>query len=337
MKPKLTLSDTSDSKKLSTANFIVKYCGVVVMIALVPFLVNDLSNDRYTLALADTVAIFLIGIDAIWIACFKRVLVPRSILIACLSLIIWYVISQEGVIGIYWCYPFVASMYFIMPHRPALITNILFVAGLGPLAYNAVGESETYRVVITLSLTGLVTYLFSYIVDTQKNFLSEQTITDELTGVYNRRHLDSRSQSLIKESLRYDRKLSKILFDVDHFKKTNDENGHESGDRVLCVVSEKVRSRVRATDQIFRQGGDEFVVLLPDTGKSEALKIADDIRQLISDTDFAHAGPITISCGVSEYNAGESVAAWAERTDKTMYLAKHQGRNCVISEDSIAA
>ena len=114
-------------------------------------------------------------------------------------------------------------------------------------------------------------------------------------------------------------------------------NGLKFGDRVLCAISEKVRSRVRATDQIFRQGGVEFVVLLPDTGKSEALKIADDIRQLIGDPEFEQAGPITISCGVSEYNAGESPAAWADRTDKTMYLAKQQGRNRVISEDAIAA
>ena len=336
-KSKHSLSDLHDPRKLTAANFVIKYCGVVVMIVLVPFMLNDFYHDRHVLAIADLIAISLIGIDFAWSKLYNRILIPRAIVLSCFCTILWYAISQQGAIGIYWSYPFISIMFFVLPHRSALVLIIVFLTGVAPLSYVAVGETETYRVMLTLSLNGLVAYVFSYIVDTQKNFLSEQAITDELTGAYNRRHLDSRLQNLIKESTRHNRKLSKILFDIDHFKKINDENGHEFGDRVLCAITDKVRARVRVTDQIFRQGGDEFVVLLPDTGKSEALKIADDIRQLIDVPDFARTGSITISCGVSEYSAGESSVDWANRTDKTMYLAKQQGRNRVISEDEITA
>ena len=326
---------SQDSKRMSAEDFVLKYFGLMIMLALVPFTINDLYFERYSVALADTIAILLIAVDFASINYFNRILVPRSLLLLGMGLVLLYVVSEQGIMGIYWSYPYISAIYFVLPHKRALLVNVIFLLGMVPLSYQAVGEAESVRIIITMALNGLVAYIFSTIVENQRRFLAEQAITDVLTGAYNRRHLETRRLELIKESTRHKRRLSTILFDIDHFKMINDDNGHEYGDEVLCAITDKVRARVRTSDQIFRQGGDEFVILLPDTASSEALLIADDIRKLVQSSAFSRAGEITISCGVSEYNAQESMNAWLERADQAMYLAKQQGRNRVCNAETL--
>src|SRR5690606_17021248 len=121
---------------------------------------------------------------------------------------------------------------------------------------------------------------------------------------------------------------SLILIDIDYFKRINDRRGHDAGDRVLQAVSALIQQRVRTTDYEGRWGGEEFVVILPDTRKEFALAVAEKIRLVIYDTIFESENPlnVTASFGVAQREANEDFATTFKRVDNALYAAKNQGR-----------
>ncbi len=156
------------------------------------------------------------------------------------------------------------------------------------------------------------------------------SLTDPLTGVGNRRRLD---QALVAEISRADRtggKLCALMADLDHFKRVNDVHGHEAGDAVLATFGDLLRRRTRATDIVARFGGEEFVVLMPDTDLEHAVGIAERIREAIADCRVAPLpDPVTASFGVAELAAGEQASDLLRRADGALYRAKQLGRNRV--------
>ncbi len=158
------------------------------------------------------------------------------------------------------------------------------------------------------------------------------SLTDQLTGVGNRRRLE---ESLVKETVRAERtggKLCLAMADVDHFKRVNDNYGHEAGDKVLAAFGELLRRQTRPTDIVTRFGGEEFVVLMPHTGLEQALAVAGRIRLMLADSLIDPLpNPVTASFGVAELATGEQGDALLRRADKALYEAKQSGRNRVVA------
>jgi diguanylate cyclase (GGDEF)-like protein/hemerythrin-like metal-binding protein len=119
------------------------------------------------------------------------------------------------------------------------------------------------------------------------------------------------------------------MLDLDHFKVINDALGHAAGDRVLRGVADGLRAALRTSDSITRWGGEEFLILMPNTGLASATILAERIREAIAARPFEGIGPVTASLGLSEFVPPESLQAWVERTDQAMYRAKAEGRNRV--------
>ena len=154
-------------------------------------------------------------------------------------------------------------------------------------------------------------------------------ITDELTGLFNRRHLMSRFAEEFEKVKRLDTKLSCIIADIDHFKAVNDHYGHLAGDAMLREVSHRLKNIVRAYDIVGRYGGEEFLVILPDTGLADAKHFAERIRIHIKEKNIVSAA-ITISLGVTEMRADDSsVDEVLKRADDNLYKAKNAGRDRV--------
>jgi len=149
--------------------------------------------------------------------------------------------------------------------------------------------------------------------------------TDQLTGVANRRELYSELQKETEKTERYGRPLSIIFFDLDHFKAVNDTYGHDRGDNVLCEVVRSVESVLRATDRLGRWGGEEFVVLAPETDLREASRLAERLRVQIADHRLAPT--VTASLGFAQYEAGDTPDTLIKRADQALYKAKILGRN----------
>ncbi len=161
--------------------------------------------------------------------------------------------------------------------------------------------------------------------------VTNMAITDGLTGITNRQAFGRLLEREMARASRYASPLSLIMYDLDHFKRINDCFGHNVGDDVLKTVAGLVGDSLRDTDLHGRWGGEEFMVLLPETGLEAAGKVAEKLRRAIADHRFEGPGGVTASFGVAQLSAGEDARSLAQRVDEALYRAKALGRNRVES------
>ena len=185
-----------------------------------------------------------------------------------------------------------------------------------------------------LSFGLLFFFLYRYITGSQAA-LQEAAQSDPLTGCLNRRYLIAAGEKLMLLQHRTQAPTSVLFIDLDHFKSVNDRFGHLAGDAVIRATVQCVARRLRKSDALGRYGGEEFVVILPNCTKGDAMALAEDLRKEVAQISVHYQEGvihITVSIGVAECYLGESsVMAAIDRSDKAMYLAKSSGRNCVVS------
>ncbi len=158
------------------------------------------------------------------------------------------------------------------------------------------------------------------------------SITDKLTQLYNRTKIDQLLEEELRRAVRYDQSLALILIDLDHFKSVNDEYGHHVGDEVLREMAQLLRDSVRATDSVGRWGGEEFIVIAPNTNLPQALVLAEKLRTRVAGHAFPVIGGKTASLGVAVLAEDDTEESLTRRADQALYLAKEQGRNRAVSE-----
>lgn len=161
--------------------------------------------------------------------------------------------------------------------------------------------------------------------------LEHLVITDHLTGIHNRRYANDKMVAELQRSQRYQQPFSLLLIDIDHFKKLNDQFGHDAGDAALIQVAQLLQRQCREVDTVARWGGEEFLVLCPETALNQAFKLADLLRQRIMELSDGLPCQVTASFGVTSYVEGQSMAAMLKAADKALYMAKEH-RNCVKYE-----
>jgi diguanylate cyclase (GGDEF)-like protein len=170
--------------------------------------------------------------------------------------------------------------------------------------------------------------------DEFEQMLIDQAFTDPLTGLYNRRYFLEACADEVIRSNRYDMGFSIMLVDIDHFKKVNDSFGHNEGDNVLKHITKILLSIARKSDVCARWGGEEFIVLMPNTSLESALKLGERFRLQISVEKFPKVEHITISAGISCHSKGKSTIDCINEADKALYQAKDLGRNRVCTFDT---
>ncbi|HEY0760525.1 MAG TPA: sensor domain-containing diguanylate cyclase [Acidisarcina sp.] len=167
--------------------------------------------------------------------------------------------------------------------------------------------------------------------------IQELTITDDCTTLFNVRYFYERLEDEIEDSRRSKRPLSLIFIDLDYFKQINDEHGHLTGSRLLSEVGQRLQGGVRAVDSAFRYGGDEFVVLLPATGKEQAMEVARRLQEIVRGRPFPLEGKlleVRASFGVATFpDCGNTVHEIISQADKAMYRIKNSTRNGISAAD----
>lgn len=161
--------------------------------------------------------------------------------------------------------------------------------------------------------------------------LEEMSYSDQMTGVANRHRLHARFHAEIARAGRTGKGFAVVMLDLDHFKAINDQHGHDTGDKVLCEFAKRLVDAVREYDLVGRWGGEEFLIICPETDGQAAEALGEAIRNRIADQDFALAGQLTVSVGVTEYRLGEAVDSCIKRADQALYQAKWAGRNQTVT------
>lgn len=162
------------------------------------------------------------------------------------------------------------------------------------------------------------------------NNLEILSMTDGLTGLCNRLKLDTVFVSELSRAARYKTPLSIIIIDLDNFKKVNDTYGHLAGDEVIRELASILKNNTRSVDTVGRWGGEEFLIICPESKLEGAKQLADKIRKIIEQHNFVTIGCVTCSFGISTFHAGDSQDSMMERADKALYQGKKNGRNRVI-------
>jgi two-component system cell cycle response regulator len=165
----------------------------------------------------------------------------------------------------------------------------------------------------------------------------EMAITDALTGLYNRRYMESHVGTLVEQAAARNKPLAVLVLDIDYFKSINDTHGHDAGDDVLREFALRIRKSIRGLDLACRYGGEEFVVVMPETDMAVATMVAERLRRRIANEPFpiqkgARALEVTISIGIAALAPEDTPAAIIKRADQALYRAKRDGRNRVVPD-----
>ncbi|WP_166264141.1 GGDEF domain-containing protein [Marinobacter caseinilyticus] len=302
------------------------------LLFLAPFAINNFFQGRVVLGSVALMIIAVLGINA-WSIHRGRFL-PNLTMLGLTPAIIFFLmvaLREQGIIGVLWCYPSVTCFYFMLPERKAWIANAALLITLLPQAWLVVEPEVGVRVIATLLLVNAFSIIFIRVIVDLQEKLHAKAVTDPLTGLLNRTLLDEVLAQSVQQSARTGTPMTLLALDLDRFKQINDNFGHDAGDKVLKGIGELLRKRVRATDKLFRPGGEEFLVLLYDTDKDNGHLFAETLRGAIASFALLDGVAITVSIGVATWQPGESVVMWLKRSDENLYRAKSKGRNQVAA------
>jgi diguanylate cyclase (GGDEF)-like protein len=303
--------------------------AIVGAVVLVPLVINHVLHARFGLALAIGIVAAALIVDGVAVRRGHRPPIPYWVLLAPMLGAAGFATARQGVYGALWTFPIVLFCYFLLPRRAALACSFGVLLIFTALVYRYVGVETAPRFFGALLASTLMINVVLGILNDLQDALVQQANTDALTGAFNRRFLDPCIAEMIERKRRHGAPASLLLIDIDHFKRINDRFGHASGDEVLRTLVRTFSERKRALDRLFRYGGEEFVLLLPDTATADALGVAERLRALAQATPMLDE-PVTVSIGVAGLEDGQTQDEWLRRADGALYEAKNAGRNRVV-------
>ncbi|TDR18477.1 GGDEF domain-containing protein [Marinicella litoralis] len=282
-------------------------------------------NHEYVVATLDVV------LAAFGLYVFVYVLKTRSTKFPGLAIAIISVIGTiatialKGAEQVYWAYPSVALVFYLLPTRQALliwgVTATIILIQLIDLP-----SIKLISIAMTILITSFFCHLFSSTMNDQHNRLRHIANQDVLTQVKNRRAFNH-DAAMLERSPDF---VTAILFDLDNFKQVNDTYGHATGDQVLKDVTLLVNQFVTGNEHLYRIGGDEFAILCQGKDFDHAYQLANTIHQEFSQSTINQEHNITLSLAVAQKEMDESINEWLNRLDSALYKAKKSGRNQIV-------
>ena len=229
--------------------------------------------------------------------------------------------------GLYWLFPAVLANFFLVRPRVAWGTAIVAVVLSQFQSAAFTSLTQRFSVAVPLFLVALFAYIFAVRTTSQRVALEDIATLDPLTGTRNRRAMEEELAIAINAHQRSGRPIALAMLDLDHFKTVNDRFGHEEGDRVLQDFVALVQHSTRATDRLFRFGGEEFVLLMDHTDEVALERAFGNLLRRVRDTLRVRGEPLTVSVGAAVLRHGDDRDTWLARADAALYRAKQGGRN----------
>jgi diguanylate cyclase len=235
--------------------------------------------------------------------------------------------------GLFWMYPALLGNFLLLSRGKAVgVTAVAFVfLAVQGKAYDSTSQLAMFLVTATVS--GLVAFVFASRTERQRITLETLATLDSLTGVQNRRAMERELSIAVEEHRRARMPFGLAMLDLDHFKRINDEHGHEAGDEVLVAFAELLRRCTRQGDRCFRFGGEEFVLLMPAADVQALRTIDQQLRSRVQEELRCRGAAVTVSIGAAALRPQEDWQAWLARADAALYQAKNTGRNRTVVDE----
>ena len=298
-----------------------------------PFAINNFIQGRFLMGIGSSAVIILCTVSA-WQSALNRYQ-PSLILwglVPTITLFLVLAFRQQGLVVSYWAFPAILSFYFMLPRRQAWLANLIFLAFILPQAWMTFDFPIMMRFCFTILAASAFSAMFVQVISDQQKTLEQHIVTDPLTGLFNRLLLNEVLEQTVHQNNRTSTPMTLVAFDLDHFKVINDTLGHADGDKVLRGIGEFFKARIRRTDKVFRIGGEEFLVLLYDTGDEDGKRLATELCNAIASLELLPYSKVTVSAGVATLRPGEYWEEWMKRCDENLYQAKRDGRNRVATD-----
>src|SRR5690554_4890347 len=238
--------------------------------------------------------------------------------------------------GLFWLYPCLVTSFFLVSPRLAMVINVSAVLAMMVIGEAFRSQEQMWSFASTAVVVSACAYVFAYRNQDQRERLEHLATIDPLTGVKNRRSMDEELDAAAANAERSGLPYALVMLDIDHFKKINDVYGHGVGDNVLTDLVALIEHNTRKSDQLFRYGGEEFVLLLPGVDGVGLQSVMTNLQQLLRRRLKHPGGAVTASFGVALLGHGESVASWLRRADNALYEAKESGRDRIVYADALA-
>lgn len=315
---------------------IITLLGVSGLIGITPFAVMRFIQDNMLAGMIDLAIMLSIlgGMVYAWVtgdtgrSGFFMAVVAASGAVA--------VGAVVGEVGLFWLYPVLVTSFFLTDARYAILINVTAVLALilhGAAFSSSVQMSSFATTAIVVSCCA---FAFAHRNENQRERLEHLATIDPLTGVKNRRSMDEELAVATSVSARNGISQGLVVLDIDHFKKVNDVYGHSVGDEVLKELVKLVQKNIRRSDQIFRFGGEEFVLLMSGVDEIGLRAVMHNLQEIIRRFLKHPGGSVTASFGVAVLIPGESPDSWFSRADAALYQAKETGRDQVVYAENPA-
>ena len=326
-----------DSVLVANRRNAYRYILLILAVVLAPVDAHNFYTGQIVPALAGLV-LLLVFASNIWLLSMGRdaFLSPALVLFLTIAMVVLSVVYGQTY-SLYWLYPLLVALPVLLRTRWAIWLGIVCGVVVTPLVFYQF-EPETAAIIcLSMAHTWLVSAWLMYAVNAHSSRLRDMALTDALTGAFNRRYFESLAEQALEIWQRYQRPASLLVLDIDHFKQVNDNYGHAIGDEALKGLVALISQRIRGVDTLCRYGGEEFVVLLAETGAMQAARVAEEIRAKVQEAALVPGSGLTISIGVADLRRVSSVDAWFQAADAALYRAKQAGRNRVEADTSGAA
>lgn len=317
----------------SIEEIIIISSAIIMAITISPFAVYRYFNGQYTAALFEVLSVIVMCCIGIYVWKTRKTSVMSLVtsVFTLTGLVAFNYILSTTIL--FWIYPIIMMIYFLNSLKVSVLLVTLAIFALMPLLLEEKKTIEVISVVVTLVICQLFGFILSRKIRLQYAIMQELVNQDGLTGALNRRAFDERINFLHNFSLRHRQKKeavsSLIMFDIDNFKQINDEFGHQEGDQILINLTKVLKRSIRGIDQLYRYGGEEFVVIVNGADTFKATELAEKLRYILETSNISNSTKITASFGIAELQALESPTRWVDRADKAMYRAKRAGKNKV--------
>ncbi|MCU7553217.1 GGDEF domain-containing protein [Alteromonas sp. ASW11-19] len=314
--------------KDDTDVLVVLILSGAMSLGMVPFLIIRYLSREWLIFALDAGAFFATLTLFLYVYVTRKTAVARWLVAILCVVVMFLTVHIKGIENLMWIYPGLAALFFLLIPNVALAIGSVFLLIVTIMVWPQVTPAVLAQFLVTTISLLLFCFAFSYRARKQQQELSSLATVDALTGAENRRALEEALLSVTGRLSRYpEQRASVLMIDLDEFKTINDTFGHGVGDAVLKSFSETIQSRIRASDGLYRFGGEEFVVIAEHTSLKEAHHLAETLRLAIEQSSVHDGVNLTISLGVAEYSPGESSYQWLGRADAALYRAKQTGRN----------